>query len=254
MPDPVVSHGLLLALCASQAVCVARATGAGEGSAAIADPPTSRCPAALALVPGGTYKLGEGGDEATVRAFCLDVVEVTADAYAACVGCTPPGSGFACNGGVPGHGNHPVNCVDLAQATAYCAALGKRLPSEQEWEWAARGADRGTTYPWGNEPPGARACWDGKGNEAGLGRRWAGGTGTCAVGTHPAGSSPQGIQDLAGNVLELVASDDRSVPIGRGGAWHLADAAYCTAQRRFSLPPGYRGHEVGFRCAAVAKL
>src|SRR5690606_19045128 len=59
-----------------------------------------------------------------------------------------------CNAGKPGRGDHPINCVSWHQADRFCAAQGKRLPTEAEWEMAARGLDR-RPYPWGHEPPSA---------------------------------------------------------------------------------------------------
>jgi formylglycine-generating enzyme len=90
----------------------------------------------------------------TLAAFAIDKTEVTVSQYKACVdggglGCTTPDNTTNCNWGVADRGNHPINCVDWAQAAAYCAWVDKRLPTEAEWEKAARGTD-GRKYPWGN--------------------------------------------------------------------------------------------------------
>jgi formylglycine-generating enzyme required for sulfatase activity len=206
----------------------------------------------MASLPGGTFKMGQRGDTVTVRAFSLDVTEVTADAYAACVragGCTADHPGEwtldgkefkadgRCNYGVRGKGNHPMNCVDWNQATAYCQWAGERLPTEEEWEWAARGQSRGTTYPWGNDEPGSRGCW--------------GQPGTCEVGSYAAGDAPGGIHDLAGNVWEWTASNDvasASGRVDRGGGFN-GNATSLLASYRSNLTPTSRSGLVGFRCA-----
>lgn len=202
--------------------------------------PASPCPANMVLVPGGTYTLRQPKHEAKVAAFCMDVNETTADEYAACVKtgkCN--GSSLKCapqaTYGTPDKGNHPINCVDFAQANAYCKAQDKRLSSEEEWEWAARGGEKAQTFPWGNEKPNGKLCWSG---ESPL-------VGTCAVGATTSGDSPQGIHDLAGNVYEwTTASTDIAGPmrIGRGGSWRESGPEGIKVTRR---GPGF---EVTYRC------
>jgi formylglycine-generating enzyme required for sulfatase activity len=138
---------------------------------------TEKCPAGMARVPAGQYSMSDrgvsetapdlGGDAVGVDAFCLDVTEVTVDAFAACVragrcaaahlndqslGGYPPtyGKDARCNYGVEGKGNHPINCVALTDAVEFCRTQDKRLPTEEEWEWAARGGAEGRTHPWGS--------------------------------------------------------------------------------------------------------
>ena len=71
--------------------------------------------------------------------------------------------------------------IGAAESIPFCREHGKRLPTEEEWEWAARGGRRGLTFPWGEEAPGDRACWDGEGNSKGAGERKT----TCAAGSYP---------------------------------------------------------------------
>ena len=183
----------------------------------------------MVQVPGGTF----GTD------FSIDRTEVTVAAYAACVRsgkCTQPGTGDNCNWGKESRASHPINCVDWKQATAYCAAAGKRLPTEQEWEHAASGTD-GRTYPWGNQEPSNQACWNRS-------------DGTCPVGAFPAGASPYGALDMAGNVWEWTSSNyDANTRFIRGGGWGDVDASNLRAAYRLGGVPAVRISGVGFRCA-----
>lgn len=217
--------------------------------AASVEPPkaASPCPAAMALVPGGAFTMTRPKRDVTVGALCMDVNETTADEYAACVKagkcstqnlkCSPQATYE-----VAGKGNHPMVCVDFEQAVTYCKAQNKRLASDEEWEWAARGGAAGNTYPWGNDKPSAQACWSGKSPLVG----------TCPVGATPAGDSPQGIHDLAGNVFEWTTSrGDKAGPqrVGRGGAWNDLSADGLKVTR---TGPGflvtYRCGFLGIRC------
>lgn len=137
----------------------------------------------------------------TVPTFRIDRFEVTVAQYRACVDAgacfAPVGAGDGCNWGVVGRERHPVNCASWDQARAYCRWAGKRLCSESEWEKAARGTD-GRLYPWGDERPTCKYAVmaekdDGCGTHS-----------TMAVGAKPAGASPYGVMDLAGNVAEWV--------------------------------------------------
>ena len=177
----------------------------------------------MVQLAGGTFTMGVRKDIVTVASFWLDVTEVTADATATF--------------GASGKGNHPINCVDWSQATAYCASAGRRLPTEREWQWAARGAARGSAYPWGDDAPGGQLCWNRK-------------DGTCAVGSFPAGDSPQGVKDLAGNVWEWTYSNhDASVRVDRGGGWYDSSPGVLRASFSFRGAPLYRSNNLGFRCA-----
>jgi eukaryotic-like serine/threonine-protein kinase len=217
--------------------------------------PPSAADSSMASLAGGTFKMADRGDSVTVRPFSMDVTEVTVDAYAVCVKtgqCTTlhvhewalngkTNLDSRCNYGVPGHGNHPVNCVDFGQATAYCHFQQKRLPTEEEWEWAARGGSEGRIYPWGNTAPGSNLCWSGVSmrNE------------TCPVGSNPKGDAPGGIHDLAGNVSEWTSSNyDRAgmVRVTRGGSFPYREASMVRAAMRHSHPLNERSERLGFRC------
>jgi sulfatase modifying factor 1 len=206
-------------------------------------PAAPRASEGMAQLAGGTYTMGDTKQTVTVAPVALDLTEVTVDAYAKCVSagkCSAPNTGGYCNWNVGGKGNHPINCVDWNQATAYCQWAGKRLPTEPEWEWAARGQARGTEYPWGNDAPGAHACWN----------RWSSKQDTCAVGGFPSGDAPGGIHDLAGNVWEWTSTAyDSSARVSRGGSWSSGNPSFLRAANRIRFVPSFRDSNLGFRCA-----
>jgi formylglycine-generating enzyme required for sulfatase activity len=162
----------------------------------------------MALVPAGPFTMGSDTlgepDEhpahtVELPAFYLDLTEVPNEAWSRCVAagaCPPPDASSAARNGFGADARfrgprQPVSAVGWDEARAYCAWLGKRLPTEAEWEKAARGTDA-RRYPWGNaEPTLDRAVFSGGGV-------------TADVGTHPAGAGPYGHLDLAGNVWEWV--------------------------------------------------
>ena len=164
------------------------------------------------------------------------------------------------DGQIPaGCGAHPVVFVSWPDAVAFCAWLSQatghpiRLPTEAEWERAARGPD-GRLYPWGNQAPATTLC--NSDNNVG---------GTTPVGHYPAGASPCGALDMAGNVWEWCNSlrkdypyrvdDGREDPastrfrILRGGCWSVAADLVRCAYRSWSLPAG-RDAAIGFRVAS----
>jgi len=214
----------------------------------------------MVRIRGGTFQMGsnDGVDDerpvhrVTVSTFYLDRTEVTVDAYRACVNagaCRTLPTGEYYNWGVSGRGNHPVNGVSWHGALAYCRWRGARLPTEAEWEYAA-GGSAGRTYPWGNSAPTGQLEWSGNG--------------TAPVGSHPGGATPEGVQDLSGNVWEWVSdwhgtypATDQFNPTGpssgqhrviRGGSWETSHASYVRAAERSYLPLD-RYYNVGFRCA-----
>ena len=186
----------------------------------------------------------------TVAAYCMDTTEVTTAAYATCVEsgkCTAANTGGSCNAGVTERGNRPINCVNWNQATAYCAAQGQRLPTEEEWEYAARGTD-GRVYPWGNAEPTGQLCWNGEGNSLGKGNRHS----TCAVASFPAGNSPFGLSDMSGNVEEWTSSAysaTNAARVCRGGGWLNDVPSYVRSAYHYRYEPTYQNDYLGFRCA-----
>jgi formylglycine-generating enzyme required for sulfatase activity len=209
-----------------------------------------KCPAGMVSVEGGTLD-GPGRARARVKTFCLDRTEVTVDAYASCVkvgACQAEGlqCGNAATWGRKGLGGHPINCVTWDEAEHFCSEHGKRLPTEQEWEWAARGGARALPYPWGAESPGDRACWDGDGNTQGQGKRKA----TCAVGSHPRSRSADGVEDLAGNVREWTSTEHDRHRVLRGGSWGDSLPQFLAVEFRGWNAPDERIELTGFRCAA----
>jgi formylglycine-generating enzyme required for sulfatase activity len=268
-----------------------------------------RCPAPMVWLEGGSFTMGSDSKRpalslarpshrVTLGGFCLDPHEVTAGEYRACNeagACSPahrtahfaeasepaaPGSqnGSLCNGGKPGREQHPVNCVSHAQAADYCRMRGGRLPTEAEWEFAARGASS-RPFPWGDEKP-TRSRVNACGKEC---ERWHaeigarnepggafsgddGYAGTAPVGAFPRGNSPDGIEDLIGNVFEWTADGlynyDRapaSDPRGpadsdsfviRGGNFNSALRDFLDPALRFAMHRESHSPGVGFRCAA----
>jgi formylglycine-generating enzyme len=274
---------------------------------ALTEPATaSRPKAAFPTCPEGAALLGQAPAEAvtprqTLAPFCMARAEVTVAEYERCRehgvcsaiardGDSPEARlspalrqhaqqvyESQCNAGQVGRERHPINCVSHRQASAYCAAAGGRLPSEAEWDLAARGSE-GRRFPWGDAPPGPsrlNACgleckgwysaaeldsvFDGVMYEGDDGF-----TGTAPVASFPAGASRDGIYDLLGNVAEWT---DTSVNFGqaqpeapsagtyvvRGGSFSSgADAESAPAQRLY-LGAEAHGRGIGFRCVYTPK-
>ncbi len=259
--------------------------GGGDGRAVSPSPSTSTVGAVVSgppadagaqaigmvTVKGGSYEKGLRRDESSnmpsgyhfrvaVAPFAIDRTEVTVGAYAACVQegrCTAEMR--KCKPVPPDVPDHPMTCVNQMQAAAYCRWQGKRLPSDAEWEFAARGGD-GRSYPWGDAKPDGVCIGRDTGATGG-----SADVGTCTVGTHAQDTSPFGVLDMAGNVSEWTSTPsayaegyddpaerggyepDSEHAIVRGGSWgDRAGAAAAVLMKRTTFD---RTPAVGFRCA-----
>jgi formylglycine-generating enzyme required for sulfatase activity len=232
--------------------------------------------APMVLVPAGEFTMGsnEGNShdkpehKVFLDAYYMDMYEVTVGQYGKfleATGMNPPPMWTTMDQAV--YQNHPVVNVDWQDANNYCKWAGKRLPTEAEWEKAARGTD-GRIYPWGNDAPDARRANYGK-------EKWNKHAALMPVGQLKDGKSPYGIYDLAGNVWEWVsdwydpnyyATSPSRNPQGpesgkykvlRGGSWDFAAEDLRSARRDLNIPtstdydsPAYQNFNSGFRCAA----
>ena len=194
-------------------------------------------------VPAGDYVIGRDADESRQRVVEVDGFELTR---------TPVTNGqyerFVAETGAaapphwPARSDHPVTFVDWDEASAFCAWAGGRLPTEAEWEKAARGTD-GRSYPWGDEEDEGRAAV-GHGLKHGS---------TSPVGSHPDGASPYGLLDMAGNVWEWTSTE---YPPGervlRGGSFASPGLAWARCTMRSHSRPVRRQAHIGFRVAREA--
>ena len=226
-------------------------------------------------IPGGVFPMGSSsgaGDEkprhrVAVKYFQMSKTEVTVQQYRACVSagsCSKPLTGTACNWGKQERDNHPVNCVNWSQARAFCRWAGGKLPSEAQWEYAARGGGRNVPYPWGREPATcARAVMSSGGNGCGKNRTWP-------VCSNAAGNTSHGLCDMAGNVLEWVEdrwhNNYRRAPssggawtagssprrVCRGGSWNDG-ARGLRVTYRLNESPSLQGVYIGFRCVKAGR-
>jgi formylglycine-generating enzyme required for sulfatase activity len=219
-------------------------------------------------VPAGKFTMGSpdgDADEMPVRnvaldAYWIDKTEVSVAMYIL----------FAPNVKWSGPLDHPVTYVSWEDAAAYCAWVGARLPTEAEWEKAARGTDA-RLYPWGNQPPAGNLV-----NFADLSSlhlSWAdisvddGFAETAPVGSFPDGQSMYGAMDMAGNAAEWVndwydetyyslapginpqGADSGNGRVLRGGSWYSNATSVRTTDRSWYIPEGASDY-TGFRCAS----
>jgi len=204
-------------------------------------------PAARVALAGGHLRAGVGDWEAegrvrphaaTVEPFELDAFEVTEAAYASCVeaGRCPPIA-------LTGEPGRALGGMSRADAEAYCAFRGGRLPTDDEWTFAAAGG-ASRRYPWGDT---GAVCRRGA---------WGLVEGPCGfgfvdpelTGAHPDGATSTGLHDLAGNVAEWVASDGPKGLV-RGGSFATSLATDLRTWSGHSLPASTHSPEVGARCA-----
>ena len=223
----------------------------------------------MTLVPAGPFAMGSARRDIHLDAFYLDVTPVTNEQFKVFLDATgyrpqdEDANRFLShwrNDRIPrGEERHPVVYVSWLDARAYCTWAGLRLPTEAEWEKAARGTD-GRKYPWGRVEPTA--------THANFGRRDGA---TTPVGAFPDGASPYGILDLAGNVWEWCEDVEdetfyetgptrnpknthrtrRAHHVMRGGSW-MYDASSLRTFARIGFEARYRFAGGGFRCAQTA--
>jgi formylglycine-generating enzyme required for sulfatase activity len=230
---------------------------AGISLLALAHPDRSRAATDLAdrvLIPAGPFSRGSthGSDDErpvkvrTLSTFRIDRTEVTRAMYARCVAARRCKS-LAID--LTAEPNLPVTNINWSEARAFCAFAGGRLPSEDEWEKAARGSD-GREYPWGQDPDCARANWGNFENEGPCAGKNPGKP--VAVGSYPQGASPFGLLDMAGNVWEWVADKydrDPSRRVVRGGSC-CSYFVEPRAANRNAWDPNHRDGDLGFRCVS----
>ncbi len=287
---------------ASAASLLTAPASASASANVAAKPPEKTCPPGTIKIPGGSFYMGsdEGlpfekpAHQVSLEPYCMDEFEVTVEQFKKCsdsgrckrAGTTNEWEKIAekeskafdplCNARDPvGKATHPINCVTWEMADDYCHEQSKRLPTEAEWEFAARGPD-GRKYPWGDEDPAAahlNACgkecmvW---GQKNGIEEKAMydvddGFPNTAPVGSFPKGASRYGIKDVVGNVWEWVADwygdypkDEQKDPKGpetgterviRGGAWNASYASWVRPTFRYKDVPTKRSYGIGFRCA-----
>ncbi len=223
--------------------------------------------APMVLVPAGEFIMGsEKGDEdeapahrVYLQAFYIDKFEVTNGRFAKYVEAiqSEPPWGFADKETPVIHAERPVRWVNWMDAMGYCLWSGKRLPTEAEWEKAARGTDE-RTYPWGNDPPTPV--------HAVYGLKEGGAETVSVIGNHHMGQSPYGVQDLAGNLYEWVMDwyadnfytnspainprgpGEGTAKVQRGGSY-INTPYRLRSSFRTKGDPTEQDPNVGFRCA-----
>jgi formylglycine-generating enzyme required for sulfatase activity len=253
------------------------ATSTGTGTGGGGDCPTAT--AGMVEIPAGVFAMGcnvdvdaqcsadeEPQHDVTLGCFLIDRYEVSRGDYFECVEaaeCPEPEDDWDSSG--TALQNHPVTFVTWQMADGYCTWAGKRLPTEAEWEKAARGED-GLKYPfgnqWGDGTPGGGDCSQANANLCLLD--------TTTVDSMASGASPYGAFHMGGNVAEWVADwYDADYYVGspavdppgpasgalkvlRGGSWNSPVFDFRTSARDAGIPDGFatgKGFEIGFRCA-----
>jgi iron(II)-dependent oxidoreductase len=196
----------------------------------------------------------------SLGAFELMKTEVTVGQYRKCVDagvCSKPDTESYCNWERSGREDHPINCVDWDQATTFATWAGGRLPTGEEWTYAATSGGQSRDYPWFvatatceraimKDPATAQKRRNGivlstDGSGCGQRRTWP-------VCSKPAGNSTQGVCDLAGNVWEWTVERQGDYWVYRGGSW-TRTASYLRASYRNRGESSYRSGTLGFRLA-----
>lgn len=223
-------------------------------------PVASSAPEGMVEIPAGIFRMGGGPayslpeerpqHEVAVARFYIDLTEVTTAAYKKCVAggkCKPTHTTTFCNEPHTDRDDHPINCVDWLMADAYCTAAGKRLPTEREWEYAARGGSEQRSFSWGEEPPTPeRACYQ-HGE-------------SCPVKSFAPGAF--GLYDMSGNVWEWTSSWFGPYPseattgkhkVYRGGSWSRRFPKWLRNAIRNRYTQDEFSSALGFRCAKSAE-
>ena len=188
----------------------------------------------MVAIPAGKFIFGKPGatKEVNLPAYSIDKYEVTNRQYAK----------FNLDHKYePDKANFPVTMVSINDARSHCEALDKRLPTEQEWEKAARGTD-GRIYPWGNEFS-KIACITSETATEGQ---------PVAVGSCEKGKSPYDVMDMAGNVWEWTSSFDQRYSVLRGGSFFEGKDSATVFSALLSIPDDSKDY-IGFRCVKDGK-
>lgn len=251
----------LTAPVSSTAVATSEATAASttvaSSSATVAasqSPAADAAPEGMVVIPEGLFMMGGQSEENTpihevaIARFYLDETEVTVAAYEPCVksgACKAMQTNNPfCNSLFSDRAKHPVNCIDWNDADAYCKSVGKRLPTEREWEYVAKAGSEQRLYAWGMEEPDPElSCYRHNG-------------GTCEVATHP--KAAFGLYDITGNVWEWTSSWYAPYPneatqgkfkVYRGGSWSRRFAKWMRGDLRNRYEVHEQSASVGVRCA-----
>jgi iron(II)-dependent oxidoreductase len=187
----------------------------------------------MVTIPAGKFIFGNADAKKKIKlpAYQIDKYEVTNKQYAK----LKKDHEFD-----PAMAHFPVVSVSQMEAGDYCKALGKRLPTEQEWEKAARGKD-GRIYPWGNEFDEAAAVTNETASE-----------GPMVVGSRKKGKSPYGAMDMAGNVWEWTSSYEGLYVVLKGGSYYEG-GDYAMVYKSINSIPDDSKNYIGFRCAKAGK-
>ncbi len=263
--DPAPAAATTAEATPSVAATASIAAPASASARAAAEPAPEAAPAGMVRIPAGIFVMGayaavgnpeeKPAHEAIVPSFFMDETEVTTAAYQKCVAagaCRPAHTDQRFCNTKPGveADDHPINCVDLMMADAYCKWAGKRLPTEREWEYAASNGDERRRFSWGpDDPTPDNACYDHPG-------------GSCPVKQFAPGAF--GLYDMTGNVWEWTASrfdpyPSRDTPdtiekkgrlmyVYRGGSWSRRFPKWMRNLLRNRYEPDQYSASIGMRC------